>query len=220
VPVIEAYGMTEAAHQVASNPLPPGVRKPGCVGLPAGPAVAVREQDGQFLGVGARGEVVIRGPSVMRGYESPSGDEDEALAAGWLRTGDEGFIDAQGYLTLTGRLKEQINRGGEKVSPFEVDVVLHEHEAVSQAVTFAVPDRMLGEEVAAAVVLKPGCQASARAIRNHCSQYLADYKVPRRIYFVSDIPKSGTGKVQRRELARLLEPEGRQPAMTGGSVDR
>ncbi len=205
VPVIEAYGMTEAAHQVSSNPLPPGERRPGSVGFAAGPRVAVMDPDGRtLLGPGRRGEVVIRGPGVMQGYEDAPEANAAAFADGWLRTGDEGVLDADGRLTLTGRFKEQINRGGQKVSPLEVDLALQDHAAVDQAVTFAVPDPLLGEEVAAAVVLRPGAEASARDLRRHCGDRLADYKVPRRICFVAEIPRGRTGKPLRRELARLL----------------
>ena len=154
-PVIEAYGMTEATHQMAANPLR-GVRKPGSVGLAAGPEIAIMDEKGRLLERGETGEVVIRGDSVTRGYENHPKANAEAFVNGWFRTGDQGVIDAEGYLTLTGRLKEIINRGGEKVSPREVDEALMDHPAVLQAVAFAVPHDMLGEDVAAAVVLREG----------------------------------------------------------------
>ncbi len=154
VPVVEAYGMTEASHQICSNPLPPGVRKPGAVGLPAGPEVAIMDEQGNLLPAGERGEVVIRGRSVTAGYENNPEANRSALVDGWFRTGDQASFDAEGYLFLSGRIKELINRGGEKISPREIDEVLLEHPAVAQAVAFAVPHATLGEDVAAAVVLR------------------------------------------------------------------
>ena len=138
-PVIESYGMTEASHQMCSNPLPPGAQKPGIVGLPAGPEVAIMDDDGTILPQGEIGEVVIRGPNVTKGYEANPEANAKAFTNGWFRTGDQGMFDADGYLMLTGRLKELIKRGGEKVSPLEVDGVLSEHPAVAQALTFAHP---------------------------------------------------------------------------------
>ena len=205
VPVIEAYGMTEAAHQMASNPLPPGVRKPGSVGPASGPAIAVLAADGEPVSDGATGEVVIRGDSVFAGYvENPEANAD-AFVDGWFRTGDEGMLDDDGYLTLTGRLKEQINRGGEKISPLEVDARLLAHRAVADAVTFAIPDARLGEEVAAAVVLEPGVEAPEAALQDFVAQTLAPFKVPRRIVFVNELPKGPTGKLQRIGLAERLD---------------
>jgi acyl-CoA synthetase (AMP-forming)/AMP-acid ligase II len=203
-PVIEAYGMTEAAHQMASNPLPPGIRKPGSVGLAAGPEVSIMDETGNLLPAGAVGEVVIRGPNVTRGYESNPTANAGAFTNGWFRTGDQGVIDSEGYLSLTGRLKELINRGGEKISPREVDEILLDHEAVEQALTFALPHDMLGEDVAAAVVLREGKVADERALRDFCAQRLADFKVPRKIVFLTEIPKGATGKLQRIGLAEKL----------------
>ena len=165
-PVIEAYGMTEAAHQMASNPLPPGARKPGSVGPAAGPEMAIMDDDGALLPAGETGEIVIRGPNVTAGYENNPKANAEAFAHGWFRTGDQGVMDEEGYLRITGRLKEIINRGGEKISPREVDEVLMDHPAVAQVVTFAMPHDKLGEEVAAAVVLREGISASEREIRD------------------------------------------------------
>ena len=146
-PVIESYGMTEAAHQMASNPLPPAVRKAGSVGVPAGPEMGVMDADGSVLASGDTGEVVIRGPSVTGGYENNPEANATAFSGGWFRTGDQGYFDNQGYLYITGRLKEIINRGGEKISPREVDEVLMNHPAVAQAVTFSLPHDKLGEDV-------------------------------------------------------------------------
>ena len=203
-PAIEAYGMTEAAHQMASNPLPPAPRKPGTVGVAAGPEVAVMDEAGQRLAAGETGEVVIRGTNVFGGYEANPKANAEAFTDGWFRTGDQGVIDEGGYLTITGRLKEIINRGGEKVAPREVDDTLLGHEAVAQAVTFAVPHPTLGEEVAAAIVLRDGATATDAEIRGYASERLAAFKVPRRIVFVDEIPKGPTGKLRRIGLAETL----------------
>jgi acyl-CoA synthetase (AMP-forming)/AMP-acid ligase II len=203
-PVIEAYGMTEAAHQMASNPLPPRARKPGSVGLAAGPEIAVLDSDGTLLPAGTIGEVAIRGPNVTAGYEANPKANAEAFTNGWFRTGDQGRLDAEGYLTLTGRLKEIINRGGEKISPREVDEVLLDHPAVAQCVTFAMPHDKLGEEVAAAVVLREGSQADEAELRAFAAKKLADFKVPRKVVILAEIPKGATGKPQRIGLAQKL----------------
>jgi acyl-CoA synthetase (AMP-forming)/AMP-acid ligase II len=204
VPVIEAYGMTEAAHQMASNPLPPRVRKPGTVGPGAGPEVRVVDEQGRTLPAGSTGEIVIRGDNVMRAYENNPQATRDGFFDGWFRTGDLGTMDEDGYLAITGRLKEIINRGGEKISPREVDEILMEHPAVHQCVTFAVPHDMLGEDVAAAIVLKEGAHAEDRELRQFASVRLADFKVPRRILIVKEIPVGATGKLQRIGLARKL----------------
>jgi acyl-CoA synthetase (AMP-forming)/AMP-acid ligase II len=203
-PVIEAYGMTEAAHQMASNPLPPALRKRGSVGLPAGLAIRIMDEAGRFLSSGETGEVVIRGENVMAGYQNNPDANVAAFTHGWLRTGDQGWFDADGYLFLSGRLKEIINRGGEKISPREVDEVLLAHPAVAQVVAFAVPHPELGEEVAAAVVLKPGNTATAADLQQFAAARLADFKIPRRVLFVDEIPKGSTGKIQRIGLAERL----------------
>ncbi len=203
-PVIEAYGMTEAAHQMASNPLPPRERKPGSVGLPAGPEVAIMDEQGALLPAGSIGEIVIRGDNVTKGYKNNPEANATAFTAGWFRTGDQGVMDDDGYFRLTGRLKEIINRGGEKISPREVDEVLLDHPAVAQVVTFAVPHDKLGEDVAAAVVLAEGAAADEQAIRQFAAEKLADMKVPRKILFLDEIPKGATGKLQRIGLAEKL----------------
>lgn len=205
VPVVEAYAMTEASHQMTCNQLPPGKRKPGSVGCAAGPEVAIMsEADSRLLAPGDVGEVVIRGENVTSGYENNPSANSECFVNGWFRTGDQGVIDADGYLTITGRLKEIINRGGEKISPREVDEVLLDHEAVDQVVTFAVPHKSLGEEVAAAVVLAEGTQAGEKEIRAFAAERLAAFKVPRRILVLDEIPKGATGKLQRIGLAEKL----------------
>ena len=203
-PVIEAYGMTEAAHQMASNPLPPHPRFAGSVGVAAGPEVGIMDEDGTLLPPGAIGEVVIRGPNVTAGYENNPTANAAAFANGWFRTGDQGALDEQGYLRLTGRLKEIINRGGEKVSPLEVDAVLMDHPAVQQVVTFGMPHAKLGEEVAAAVVLREGQAVDERGLRDFAAERLAPFKVPRRVVFLAEIPKGATGKLQRIGLAERL----------------
>jgi len=205
VPVVEAYAMTEAAHQMTCNQLPPGQRKPGTVGCAAGPEVAIMdESDAGLLETGATGEVVIRGKNVTAGYENNPTANAECFVNGWFRTGDQGVMDEDGYLTITGRLKEIINRGGEKISPREVDDVLMDHAAVQQCVTFAMPHKSLGEEVAAAVVLREGADADEKAIRSFAGERLAAFKVPRKIIFLDEIPKGATGKLQRIGLAEKL----------------
>jgi len=204
-PVIEAYGMTEAAHQIASNPLPPRVRKDGTVGIAAGPEVAVLDANGEPVSAGVRGEVAIRGVNVTRGYLRNPDANSAAFTDGWLRTGDEGVIDEDGYLTLLGRLKEVINRGGEKISPLEVDAALMAHPAVEQAITFPAPHTSLGEEVAAAVVLRPAMKVSERQLREFVGTRLAHFKVPKRVIFVDSIPLGPTGKPQRIGLAQRLD---------------
>lgn len=203
-PVIEAYAMTEAAHQVCSNPLPPAPRKAGFVGPAAGPEVAVFDAGGTPLPTGAEGEIVIRGANVMAGYLDNLAATAQAFHGDWFRTGDQGFMDADGYVRVTGRLKELVNRGGEKIAPLEVDEALLDHRAVAQACAFAVPHPRLGEDIAAAVVLKDGETVDEKALRTFAAHRLADFKVPRRIVFVSELPKGPTGKVQRVGMAAAL----------------
>ena len=207
VPVIEAYGMTEAAHQMASNPLPPGCRVPGSVGQGSGVSIGIMDEAGELQQAGAVGEVVVSGPNVIRGYESNPEANASSFVGDWFRTGDQGLLDANGVLTLKGRLKELINRSGEKVSPAEIDEVLLSHPAVQEAVAFGVPHPTHGEEPAAAVVL--GFDATERDLVAHCRLSLASFKVPRKIHIVDSIPRTATGKVQRRVVAE---------AVTGGST--
>ncbi len=203
-PVIESYGMTEASHQMASNPLPPGARKPGTVGTAAGPEIAVMSAPGKLLPPGETGEIVIRGTNVTAGYLDNSEANAESFAEGWFRTGDQGFRDAGGYYTITGRLKELINRGGEKISPREIDEALLEHPSVAQAVAFAAPHAKLGEEIGAAVVLEDGASLTQRQLRDFAAERLAGYKVPRIVVFVEAIPKGPSGKLKRVGLAGAL----------------
>ena len=207
VPVVEAYGMIEASHQICSNPLPPGARKPGSVGLPAGPEVAIMDGQGNLLRPGERGEVVIRGRSITAGYENNPEANRSALVDVWFRTGDQASFDAEGYLFVSGRIKELINRGGEKISPREIDEVLLEHPAVAQAVAFAVPHATLGEDVVAAVVLRANIAATPTEIRQLAFERLAPFKVPSQVIVVAAIPKGPTGKLQRVGLAEKLAHE-------------
>lgn len=204
VPVIESYGMTEAAHQMASNPLPPRVRKAGSVGLPAGPQVAILDEAGARLESGAIGEVAIRGPNVTPGYENNPDANASAWRAGWFRTGDQGCFDEEGYLFITGRLKELINRGGEKIAPREIDEALLAHPAVRQTVAFAVPHPSLGEDIASAVVLRAGVSCNEAELRAFLFDRLPAFKVPSRIVLVDDVPKGPTGKIQRIGMASRL----------------
>jgi len=205
VPVIEAYAMTEASHQMTCNQLPPGTRKPGTVGCAAGPEVAIMdESSAELLPRGEVGEIVIRGENVTRGYENNPAANVENFVNGWFRTGDQGVMDEDGYVTITGRLKEIINRGGEKISPREVDDVLMDHPAVQQVVTFAMPHKSLGEDVAAAIVLREGATLDESTIRSFAAERLATFKVPRKILFLDEIPKGATGKLQRIGLAQKL----------------
>jgi acyl-CoA synthetase (AMP-forming)/AMP-acid ligase II len=198
-PVLEAYGMTEAAHQMASNPLPPAARKAGTVGVGTGVEVAILDEAGKCLPQGSRGEVSIRGRNVMHGYRNNPDANATSFSNGFFRTGDQGFLDENGYLTLTGRLKELINRGGEKIAPLEVDAVLAEHPAVSEGICFGVPDPKYGEEVHAAVVLRSPVRVEE--IQKFCADRLADFKVPKKIYIADVLPRTATGKIQRRHVA-------------------
>ena len=202
-PVLEAYGMTEAAHQMASNPLPPSARKPASVGPNTGTTtIGIMDAAGNLLKAGERGEVVIRGANVIRGYENNPDANASSFTSGWFRTGDQGYLDADGYLLLTGRLKEMINRGGEKISPREIDEVLLGHPAVAEAVAFGAPHPTWGEEVAAAVVLKS--DASEADLIAYCRERMADFKRPKQIHITTAIPRTATGKIQRRVVAEAF----------------
>ena len=201
-PVLEAYGMTEASHQMSSNLLPPGARMPGTVGKGTGVQIAIMDDEGGIVATGERAEVVIKGPNVTLGYHNNPQANAETFTNGWFRTGDQGFLDADGTLTLTGRIKELINRGGEKISPLEVDAALLHHPAVAEAVCFGVPDVKYGEAVQAAVV----CSADSdeATIRAYCAEHLAGFKIPDRIYIVDSLPRTATGKIQRRHIAAMF----------------
>jgi acyl-CoA synthetase (AMP-forming)/AMP-acid ligase II len=199
-PVLEAYGMTEAAHQMASNPLPPDERKPGSVGPGTDVRISIMDAAGNHLPTGQPGEVVIKGPNVIQGYENNPEANATSFVDGWFRTGDQGFLDADGYLTLVARLKELINRGGEKISPREIDEVLLAHPSVAEAVCFGVPHPTWGEEVAAAVVVR--APITEGELLAHCRERLADYKRPKQIYLTEAIPRTATGKIQRGVVAK------------------
>ena len=206
-PIIEGYGMTEATHQMASNPLPPLVQKPGSVGREAGPKIRIAHELENHL-IDGTGEVVISGSNVTPGYENNFDANKKSFfyfeGERWFRTGDQGAFDHEGYLSLTGRLKEIINRGGEKISPLEVDEVLMDHPSVAQVVTFAVPHEKLGEDVAAALVLEEGSEVTESDLRAFASGRMVDFKVPKQIVILSEIPKGATGKLQRIGLAEKL----------------
>jgi acyl-CoA synthetase (AMP-forming)/AMP-acid ligase II len=203
VPTVEAYGMTEAAHQMTTNPLPPGDRRAGTVGRASGIEVGTVDESWNPLPAGSIGEVVVRGPSVIARYRNNPEANAEAFRDGWFRTGDVGQLSDDGYLSLLGRIKELINRGGEKISPHEVEDALLSHPAVAQAAAFPEPDLKYGERVAAVAVLSE--DSDIDELRAHCAQRLADFKVPARIVVVDAIPTGPTGKVQRRRLAELLD---------------
>ena len=199
-PVLETYGMTETSV-ITCNPPPRRPRKYGSIGRAVGPEVAIMDERGTILPAEEIGEIVVRGASVMSGYDNDPAANSEAFIDGWFRTGDQGFLDGDGYLFIAGRLTEFINRGGEKIVPWEVDVVLMDHPEVAQAVTFAVPHPRLGEDIAAAVVLRHDATATASDIRQFAATRLANFKVPRQVFLVKDLPKGATGKLQRHSLA-------------------
>jgi len=204
VPFVEAYGMTEAAHQMTSNPLPPRHRKAGSVGVGTGLRVRIMDKDGNDLGNDHRGEVAIQGANVFRGYDNNPEANARAFVGGWFRTGDEGWLDEDCYLHLTGRIKDIIIRGGENIAPHEIDEVLLKHPAVAAAVTFGYAHPTLGEDVAAAVVLHEPHAATESALIKHCREWLAEYKCPDKIYLVKSIPTTATGKIRRRAVAAAL----------------
>ncbi|EFQ32332.1 AMP-binding enzyme [Colletotrichum graminicola M1.001] len=207
-PVLEAYAMTEAAHQMTSNPLPPAKRKPGTVGLGQGVDVRILDEAGNELAQGQEGEICIRGENVTKGYlNNESANASSYTKSGFFRTGDQGKKDEDGYIVITGRIKELINKGGEKISPIELDNVLTRNPAVSEAVSFAIPDDMYGQDIGVAVVLKPGQQLKAEDLKKWVSEKLAKFKVPKKIYFTENMPKTATGKIQRRIVAEKMQQQ-------------
>ncbi|QNP74235.1 non-ribosomal peptide synthetase [Streptomyces roseirectus] len=218
--VIDSYGMTEACSIITSNPLPPRARKPGSVGVSVGNELAVRGEDGTFLPPGEEGEIVLRGETVISRYDDNPEADAKAFTDGWFGTGDSGYLDEDGYLFLTGRLKEIINRGGTKVSPVEVDEVLLAHPDVVEAAAFPLPHATLGEEVAAALVLAPGAHPTDEALHDFLAARLAEPKIPRRLFRVERIPRTSTGKIQRSGLAAHLErPDAAHPAAPGTDLE-
>jgi acyl-CoA synthetase (AMP-forming)/AMP-acid ligase II len=202
-PVLEAYGMTEAAHQMASNPLPPAPRKAGSVGRGTDVQISIMDPHGAHLPPGEPGQVAIKGPNVITGYENNPVANATSFVDGWFKTGDQGILDADGYLTLVARIKELINRGGEKISPREIDEVLLTHPFVAEAVCFGVPHATWGEEVAAAVVLREGAVATDADLLAFCKERLADYKRPKQVHITDKIPRTATGKIQRGAVAKV-----------------
>ncbi|KFY09877.1 hypothetical protein V491_07923, partial [Pseudogymnoascus sp. VKM F-3775] len=201
--------MTEAAHQMTSNPLPPGKRQPGSVGIGQGVEVRILDQDGKEVPQGAEAEICIRGENVTKGYlNNPAANESSFTKDGFFRTGDQGKQDKDGYVFITGRIKELINKGGEKISPIELDNVLARHPAVSEAVSFAIPDELYGQDIGVAIVLKQGQKLREDDLRVWVSEKLAKFKIPKKVYFTGVMPKTATGKIQRRIVAdEMLKSE-------------
>eukprot|EP00667_Euglena_gracilis_P006126 EG_transcript_6174 len=211
VSVLEAYAMTENAHQMTSNPLPKaGPRKPGSVGKPTFVELAILDPDCNVLPAEEIGEVCIKGPSVTPGYTNNPAANEEAFKGGWFHTGDQGKLDAEGYLTLTGRIKELINRGGEKISPLEIDAILLAHPSVGEAVSFAAADPKYGEVVHAVVTAKPGLTLTPQDVQEHCGRHLAAFKIPSKVYVADTVPRTATGKIQRRIVAEHFAKAGAQ----------
>ncbi|KAI4370069.1 hypothetical protein MLD38_018454 [Melastoma candidum] len=201
-PVLEAYAMTEASHLMASNPLPEdGVHKPGSVGRPVGQEMAILDESGSLQIPGVSGEVCIRGPNVTKGYKNNPEANKQAYQFGWFHTGDVGYLDEDGYLHLVGRIKELINRGGEKISPIEVDAVLLSHPDVAQAVAFGVPDDKYGEEINCAIIPREGVNLTDEDVIRFCKKNLATFKVPKKVFLTDSVPKTASGKIQRRIVA-------------------
>ena len=201
-PVVEAYGMTEATHQMTSNPLPPAIQKPGLVGMPAGPEICIMNDKNEKLPQGEIGEICIKGDNVTNGYENNPEANKQSFVNDWFRTGDEGFFDEDGYLKISGRLKEIINKGGEKISPLEVDNILMDFLPIDQALCFGYKDKMLGEDIAVAIKLKENKSCTEDDIKSYANEKLAKFKIPKKIFIVEDIPKGATGKLQRIGLAK------------------
>ncbi|ODQ65967.1 acetyl-CoA synthetase-like protein [Nadsonia fulvescens var. elongata DSM 6958] len=205
-PVLEAYAMTEASHQMTSNPLPPATRKPGSVGLGQGVEVVILDDKSSILPHGKTGEISIRGKNVTLGYINNEKANAESFTNGYFRTGDQGYKDEDGYVFITGRIKELINRGGEKISPIELDGLLLDIEGVAEAVSFAAPDEMYGQIVNAAIVLKPNYKGkvTSKDIQNAMANKVAKFKVPTSVFFTDVMPKTATGKIQRRKIAETF----------------
>ena len=214
VPVIQTFGMTEAAPLITSTQLPPGMNKPGSVGASVGPEVGIMGPANTLLQNGERGEVVVRGANVMSGYEDAPDLNAALFSDGWFRTGDLGYLDADSHLFLVGRAKELINRGGEKISPQEVDAILLQHPAVKECAAFGMPHPTLGEDVAVAVVATGRVPLPAREVQSFAAMYLSEFKVPNKVFFVSELPRTANGKVQRHKLAEQLATISQTPGHT------
>ncbi|KAF7894887.1 hypothetical protein EAF00_006701 [Botryotinia globosa] len=204
-PVLEAYAMTEASHQMTSNPLPPGKRQPGSVGIGQGVEVRILDGEGKEVPIGSEGEISIRGENVTKGYlNNEKANKESFTKEGFFRTGDQGKMNKDRYVFITGRIKELINKGGEKISPIELDNVLARHPAVSEAVSFAIPDEMYGQDVGVAIVLKPDQKLTASELKQWVADKVAKFKVPKQVYFSDVMPKTATGKIQRRIVADTM----------------
>ena len=218
IPLIETMGITEAAAQILANPMPPARRKIGSPGLPYGNEVIIADREGGELGPGEEGEILVRGPNVMRGYLA---DADATRAAldpdGWLHTGDLGRKDDEGFVFVTGRLKELIIKGGENISPREIDDALFSHPAVVEAGTVGVPDARFGEQVVACVVIRDDAVCDERTLIEHCVARTGAFKAPRAVYFMNELPKGPTGKVLRHELAAIVQRDLRPDTAGGGA---
>jgi len=187
-PVLEAYAMTEAAHQMTSNPLPPGKRQPGSVGIGQGVEVRILDQSGKEVPQGSEAEICIKGENVTKGYlNNPEANKTSFTDSGFFRTGDQGKMDPDGYVIITGRIKELINKGGEKISPIEVDNVVAQHPKVAEAVSFAMPDEMYGQDVGLAVVIKEGQQLTAEELKGWLTEKMAKFKLPKKVW--SHLPR-------------------------------
>ncbi|KAL2062957.1 hypothetical protein VTL71DRAFT_6029 [Oculimacula yallundae] len=217
-PVLEAYAMTEAAHQMTSNPLPPATHKAGSVGVAQGLSLRIMDDDGKSLPQGKIGEVCVLGSNVTPGYLG-EGIASPFTSAGYLRTGDQGYLDEEGYLFLTGRIKELINKGGEKISPIEIDNLLAQHPKVFEAVSFAIDDELYGQNVGVAIALREGTDLSEEELLAWFGQRAAKYKVPKKVFFTTKIPKTATGKVQRRLVAKEMAESGRSEVGEVASSD-
>jgi len=194
--------MTEATHLMTSNPLPEdGPHKAGSVGKPVGQEMVILDENGVEQEVGKSGEVCLRGPNVTKGYKGNPEANKAGFQFGWFHTGDLGFFDSDGYLQLVGRIKELINRGGEKISPIEVDAVLLSHPDIAQAVCFGVPDEKYGEEINCAIILREGSNVDEAEVLRFCKKNLTAFKVPKKVFITDSVPKTATGKIQRRFVA-------------------
>ncbi|MDO5345258.1 MAG: AMP-binding protein [Lachnospiraceae bacterium] len=210
IPVIESYGITEGCAQITTNPLPPAIHKAGSVGLAYGNRIRVVKLDGTDAFTGEQGEVWIRGENITCGYYHKPEITEKSFTDGWFHSGDMGYLDGDGYLFLNGRIKELINRSGEKFSPLEIDEVLYQLPQVELAAAVGVPDEVYGEEVACFIKKKEGASLTEEEVKARCREELADYKVPRKVFFVDEIPQGGNGKIQRLRLLELYHPQFRK----------
>ena len=205
--MIETLGLTETAGTVASNPMPPAPRKPKSVGLAFGNEIRVFDEQGNECPANTEGEVVIRGNNTLDYYYKNPEATEAAFYNEWFRTGDLGKLDDEGYLFLTGRLKELIIRGGENIAPREIDDVLYKHESILEAAAVGVEDDNYGQEVVACVVLRDGYDCSEQELKSFCSDAIGAVKTPKIIYFLDDLPKGPSGKILRLKLPALIDAQ-------------